>query len=749
MVQFVRVIDLLYQMTKYFVIGACYLTEMFNYLWLAMADRSMSTRGSDSASVRDGSVVVGAESPAVSELTTPSATSARSNLRNQQIQRLMEDASDRVEDVMLSDLPDDPTSPVRRLDMSPEEEERWYESQIRLDNPGADDSDEEDEEDLALASNEAKIERQLHDDDILRAVELDCAAWADYVASYHGEMDLERATHAAAQLIPSTAIFVHGSPPGWVPPSAPNDWVRPPPKTTKKEPNVPFEEIDNPGNWSEYCFRPKFGGKAGTGDYVGHQLPTGVSPVPLTNGKRSAGGFDFFYTGWQKEIPDIRSGATRDNMWPDSHKGSLDKNVLMHLGLTPDKMEEADRQPDALFFYQLILPIHNVDNRKTLTVPNDPRKPFYANVSRWTNSYACEELGILGGGCGHDFKAMSPTECLQWDGAIVMDGVLGGSKGAFLRRFDTRKGNQMYSKEIAGCFTKSHWLELKRCYKLCNNLTAKKKGTPEHEPAYKHDYIWDVICHNTNAITLFAELDLCLDETSFAFNGWGEAGTGLFGLVMGKPNITRGGQSCLLSDAHRIRPRAYLHRHKLHHKHYNCAGPNEVRLLWEWLHPLFQQSTYRTRGIFRQKPHITCDNFFSRDDIVNYACEQGFGLTMTCRRDRLPRGAPSKHLCKLKTPVNKRTRASCWMHPIFCLKRHHTGALIQLTTFQSTSSCNLIHVNGVNSNSMCGSAKERGKGLNKRQWAIEMNESRRLYLDSYGRIDSIDHLVKNCNMCYR
>jgi len=159
---------------------------------------------------------------------------------------------------------------------------------------------------------------------------------------------------------------------------------------------------------------------------------------------------------------------------------------------------------------------------------------------------------------------------------------------------------------------------LKQCHKLCNNLTAKKKGTPDYEPAHKCDFIWDVICHNTNVITLFAELDLCVDETSFAFNGWGKAGISLFGLVMGKPNVTHGGQSCLTSDVHQIWLRTYLHQHKLHHKYYNCNGRNEVQLLWERLQPLFQPNTYRTRGIFCPKPHMTCDNFFSGNDIVNY-----------------------------------------------------------------------------------------------------------------------------------
>ena len=701
---------------------------------------SRSTRSSNGAP----SIVVRGDSPAVSELTTPSATSRRQQSAS---------SVRRIENVTLGDMAldddDQPCSPVRRLILSPEEEEVAWEITNRADNPGADDSDEEEEVVLGVAATEADIERGQHDEDVKRAVGIE-DSWADYISSYQDEMELEREhQRLLRELAAGGVVAIAGAPSGWIPPAAPDDWTPNPVKVAKKEPNVPFESIDNPGNWSPYVFRARFGGKGGHGDYVEHQLPTGATPVPLTNGKRIAGGFEFFYQGWQKEVPSLRSGATRDNMWPSNRKGSLDCHLLQRLGMSADRILEDDGMPDSLFFHQLILPIHNIDNTKILTIPGDPRKPFYSNVARWSNLYACEELGSLGGGYGHEFKATTPIECMQWDGSVVMDGVLGGSRGGFLRRFDTRKGNCMFNVNIASAFTRTRWLEMKRCYKLCNNLTAKKKGQPDYEPAYKYDYIWDVICHNTNAITLFAESDLCYDETSFAFNGWGEALTGLIGLVMGKPNITRGGQTCLLSDVHRIRPRSYVHRHKLHPKHYNQAGPNEVRLVWEKLQPLFAPNAYRTRGIFREKPHFTCDNFFSGDEIMEYAATEGFGLTMTCRRDRLPKGIPKKYLCKEKTAVNKRSRAARWMHPIFCIKQHQNGALIQLTTFQSTSSCNLIHVNAVNANTMYAASKERGKGAHKRQWAIEMNESRRLYLDSYGRIDSIDHLIKNCNMYYR
>ena len=45
-----------------------------------------------------------------------------------------------------------------------------------------------------------------------------------------------------------------GAPPGWLPPGRPEDYR--PRNIGAKFP--PFEEIDNPGNWSEYTFRPTF-----------------------------------------------------------------------------------------------------------------------------------------------------------------------------------------------------------------------------------------------------------------------------------------------------------------------------------------------------------------------------------------------------------------------------------------------------------------------------------------------------------
>ena len=313
-----------------------------------------------------------------------------------------------------------------------------------------------------------------------------------------------------------------------------------------------------------------------------HAQATGCTVVPAdAEGKRMSGGWEFHYNGWSKPVPTegmlgqaeegngcpdlYRNGATKENLFPDCRKGSLDTAILARLGLTEDRVLEVDGVRDSLFFYQLILPIHAINKEKNLEpIKGDPRLPFYSPKSKWTNVYAANEFGD---GYGHKFVNTTPTELLQWDGVLVRDGVRGSSKGAILRRFDKRTDNSAYDKLIDAAFTKTRWLDLKRCVKLCDNGQVKKRGEEGYDPAYKYDYIFKVICHNVNAITAEASLDLCGDETTFGHQGYGEADSGLLVSVKGKPKITKGMQSVIISDYDRIRPRAYLHRHKKHQQH--------------------------------------------------------------------------------------------------------------------------------------------------------------------------------------
>ena len=621
-------------------------------------------------------------------------------------------------------------SPLQQRDHNTEEEE--YDRRCYEENAGAADSeDEPDVEDVVDSEDKfhpSSEDRHMSKED-------------KEVVGLNAFVDVKIEPGADAE------PWCFGAPVGWKPPTAPEDW-----KPSKKKRDEPeFNELDNPGGWSEFNYRAKCNTR---GKYLRHQLPTGVTPVPINEetGKRECEGWTFFYQGWKKENDDLvrRDGSNKNNTFPKHRRGSLDQNKLALIGLNEGRMKNLDGDPDALFFYNMLLPIHQINKEKGIEpVKDDPRKPFYAPVAKYTNLYAVGELE-LGSGYGHRCEPTNPAELVQWDGVLVTDGVRGGSKGAILRRFDNYPGSKSYDPDIARAFTKTRWLEIKRCIKLCNNLTAPKKKEEGYNPAYKYDMIFDTIVHNVNALTLCANPDLCGDETSCGHQGFGEPGTHLVYNVKGKPNITKGMQTVMLSDVDWLRPRAYLHRHNQHPQLFSAQGCNEVRLLWETqILPLCQHDNpIIGRALFNTKPHMTWDNFFSGDDIMEYAAEQGFGLTMTCRRDRLPKNVPREYFHHKKVLVNKRTRSARFEQPIVAVKKINQSVLT-VTSFQSTSSCNIASVNALNEVELYAFTKERGRGEKKRRWAIEMNEARSLYLNSYGVIDRIDHLIKNCNLHYR
>ena len=90
---------------------------------------------------------------------------------------------------------------------------------------------------------------------------------------------------------------------------------------------------------------------------------------------------------------------------------------------------------------------------------------------------------------------------------------------------------------------------------------------------------------------------------------------------MGKPNVSKGGQTVLVCDAHHVRPRAYYHRHKVHSKPegWTASGTIKARRLIEMLEPMIDDDTKKSsttiKKIYRSKPHVTMDNYFSGDRI--------------------------------------------------------------------------------------------------------------------------------------
>ena len=256
----------------------------------------------------------------------------------------------------------------------------------------------------------------------------------------------------------------------------PKDWVPARAQTARGEPN--FDDIDNPGGWPQYCYRPVFNSQAKTSKYKHHCLPSGAMPVPENkDGKRNVNGWEFHYNGWKNEGFQHRRGATTANMFPKEMEGCLDAGILAKLGLTKTRMGLSggmDAEVDALFFYQLILPICNP---QFSGIQEDPRKSYYQEVERCTNTSKLQSG--FGVSYGHHWTLTSAKELVNLDGILVHDGVLGSTQGALYRRWDQK--SPCYSKDIASAMTLTRCGELRRSMKLCINGNAPKRGQRKYE----------------------------------------------------------------------------------------------------------------------------------------------------------------------------------------------------------------------------------------------------------------------------
>jgi hypothetical protein len=66
------------------------------------------------------------------------------------------------------------------------------------------------------------------------------------------------------------------------------------------------------------------------------------------------------------------------------------------------------------------------------------------------------------------------------------------------------------------------WKKSKEQYfKLNNNIISKPRGQPGYDPCSKYDFIFQCLVCNMNYLTLVADGDGTIDETSWGFGGYG------------------------------------------------------------------------------------------------------------------------------------------------------------------------------------------------------------------------------------
>ena len=121
----------------------------------------------------------------------------------------------------------------------------------------------------------------------------------------------------------------------------------------------------------------------------------------------------------------------------------------------------------------------------------------------------------------------------------------------------------------------------------------------------------------------------------------------------------------LVSNVHRVWPRAYLHRHKLHKDDdFSKMGNIEVRNIADKINKMVVGSAGHEPKVFKSKPHMTWDNYFSGNEIFEYVGKLGMGMMMTYRRDRLPSDIDGKYLHKKKTDTSQKTKVAQFFQPI-------------------------------------------------------------------------------------
>ena len=272
-------------------------------------------------------------------------------------------------------------------------------------------------------------------------------------------------------------------------------------------------------------------------------------------------------------------------------------------------------------------------------------------VQRFANMSKAESG--CGGSYGHSWKPTVASELLKFDGVLVMNGVLGSTTGALYRRWDNK--SSCFSEDIYMNMNPSRFKELKEALKLCHNGSEPKRGQDGYDPGYKYDLVYRSMVHNTNGITLFADENQTLDETTWGHGGYGEAKSGLVSRLWNK-KVSKGGQTVIVSDGRKyFRPRAYQHRHKLH------PMPSTVKLTRQGTREVHDIATMLLRmmisdensypgvkKVFRAKPCITMDNYFIDDAILKWLGDKGLGCIGTNARNVLPKDISPEYLCTKK-----------------------------------------------------------------------------------------------------
>jgi hypothetical protein len=229
---------------------------------------------------------------------------------------------------------------------------------------------------------------------------------------------------------------------------------------------------------------------------------------------------------------EFQIGATGKVLFPTDRDVKLDVTFLMKMGLSKQRM----KQCDALFFYQLLLPI--VDPKMS-KIDDDTRMGYYEDAARNTNMYA---FGVKnrGGTRRHVFRPTTSEELLVWDGIVCRN-----INTHIAESWMTNQSNT-FDQEIMEAMHFRRWIDIKACLKQNEFWTEKKRTDEGYDPTQKYRLVWDVMTHNMNQLINKGGLDLTMDETTWPNSSYADNQ----GRLQGK-KTDKGGQHVLLLDSKR------------------------------------------------------------------------------------------------------------------------------------------------------------------------------------------------------
>jgi hypothetical protein len=390
-------------------------------------------------------------------------------------------------------------------------------------------------------------------------------------------------------------------------------------------------------------------------------------------------------------------------------------------------------------------------------IENDVRMPYFSHVATCTNVYASTSGGGIG--LGHEWQSINVQELVTWTAVPIHHGALNGKQGTLFTRWNTNDSH--YVTVIDASISMECWKNIKRYFKLNNNLTTPAQGMEGYDPCARYDFTYKFcLIVNMNYLTKKADKDRTINETTWGFSGYG---TEAMYRMQGKKK-DKGGQTMLLYDINHRYPHGYIHRHKLQPKPmgFNAQGPAEI---YEMVKTIDAQTVhappsgredvvvknptgigtlqFQMKKVYPKPPHIVADNHFSGEEVMNLLGSKGYGATMTNRRDRFPEGLkPYLHHEGVKSAGCPKARAMRFDNPIVAIKQvpaveNEDGSIKAnactrtLVSFPSLGPTNICGVNNLPSVSLYVSKRVRRKGAATRMWGIKQNEARETYLCHY------------------